>query len=478
MAVTSIHPIRATVGSAVRYIIDGDKTVNGLYVSSYLCRTNSRGAAEDFTHIRNNGTGRTEVLAQHIIQSFKPGEITPEKAFEIGEELCDRFLKGEYQYVLAVHTDHEHIHCHIIFNNINISTNRSFETEENQGRKSERAWAKLRNISDEICRKHGLSVIEEPQKNTGISHFERDMQKEGKSWKEKLRAKIAEIAYYSKNLEDFFRNCTESGIEYVYKPNNKYKLKFRMQGQERFTRAETLGEEYTAERIAKQIEQIQKLHTRIHNIAETSKPKTSKIPEVKPVEKKEDKWADIRGMQNADVMIAELESAGVESLNILKSFMWNVLHDDDHTDELASLKNKIKAVDSLIAKIKHLDEIAPIYKEYKSKSGWSQSRFKKKNAEMIGDYENTVAYIKEHRKPFYADGKPPTMIDLLDKSNTLKSKYNTLVAEHEAFTVKKNAAQKYTKQVKKYLDEQYMKREREHSQQRIYSQQKKKNTLE
>ncbi len=411
MAVTSIHSIRATVGSAIRYIIDPDKTVNGLYVSSYLCRTNSRGAAEDFTHMRKNGTGRTEVLAQHIIQSFKPGEITPEKALEIGEELCDRFLKGEYQYVLAVHTDHEHIHCHIILNNINLYTNRSFETEENQGKKSERAWAKLRSISDEICREHGLSVIEEPQKNTGISHFEHDMQKEGKSWKDKLRAKIAEIAYYSQNLDDFFRNCTDSGIEYVYKPNNKYKLKFRMQGQERFTRAETLGEEYTAERISEQIEQIQKLHTRIHNITE--------IPEIKPIEKKEDKWANIRGMQNADVIIAELESAGVESLNVLKSFMWNVHHDDDHTDELASLQKKIKAVDGLIAKIKHLDEIAQVYKEYKGLKGFRQSRFRKKNA-----------------------------------------------------------AQKYTKQVKKYLDAQYMKRERERSQQRSYSQQKKKSELE
>lgn len=359
MAVTSIHPIRATVGSAIRYIIDPDKTVNGLYVSSYLCRTNSRGAAEDFTHIRKNGTGRTEVLAQHIIQSFKPGEITPEKAFEIGEELCDRFLKGEYQYVLAVHTDHEHIHCHIIFNNTNISTNRSFETEENQGRKSERAWAKLRNISDEICREHSLSVIEELQKSTGISHFEPNMQKEGKSWKDKLRAKIAEIAYYSKSLEDFFKNCTESGIEYVYKPNNKYKLKFRMQGQERFTRAETLGEEYTAERIAEQIEIIQKLNQSKQSISETSKPKND---DIQPTEKKIDVWASIRGLQNADEIIAELESAGVMSLDVLKSFMWNVKHDDDHTDELSLLKKEIKAVDTLISKIKHRDEIAPIYK--------------------------------------------------------------------------------------------------------------------
>ena len=304
------------------------------------------------------------------------------------------------------------------------------------------------------------------------------MQKDGKSWKEKLRAKIAEIAYYSKNLEDFFKNCTESGIEYVYKPNNKYKLKFRMKGQERFIRAETLGEEYTVERIAEQIEQIQKLLTGVNNISEISKPETSEIPEVKPAEKKEDKWADIRGMWNADMMIAELESAGVESLNMLKSFMWNVRHDDDHTDELASLKKKINAVDSLIAKIKHLDEIAQVYKEYKSLKGFRQSRFSKKNSDVIEDYEKTVDYIKEHHKTFYVNGKPPTMLDLLDKSNALKSQYNALLSEHEAFVVKRDTASKYTKQVKKYLDEQYMKHERERSQQRTYSQQKKKNTLE
>ncbi|MCM1270260.1 MAG: hypothetical protein NC247_06500 [Ruminococcus flavefaciens] len=183
-------------------------------------------------------------------------------------------------------------------------------------------------------------------------------------------------------------------------------------------------------------------------------------------------------MQNADMMIAELESAGVDSLNILKSFMWNVRHDDDHTDELASLKKEIKVVDTLISKIKHRDEITPIYKEYKSKSGWSQSRFRKKNADVIEDYEKTVDYIKEHQKPFYADGKPPKILDLIDKSNVLKSKYNTLAAEHEAFIIKRDTAIKYTRQVKKYLDEQYMKRERDRSQQWSYSQQKKKNTLE
>ena len=147
--------------------------------------------------MRDQGTGRSTTLAQHIIQSFAPGEVTPEQALAIGNELCERYLKDQYQYVLAVHTDHEHIHCHIICNNTNLYTHRTFETEENQGGKSVRAWAKLREISDEICKEHGLSVIE--PKGKGVSHFERDMQIQGKSWKDKLRAKIAEVAIYSKD---------------------------------------------------------------------------------------------------------------------------------------------------------------------------------------------------------------------------------------------------------------------------------------
>ena len=79
-----------------------------------------------------------------MIQSFAPGEVTPEQAMQIGEELCDRYLKGDYQYVIAVHHDKSHLHCHIIFNNTNLYNGLSFTTEHNQGRKSERAWAELR----------------------------------------------------------------------------------------------------------------------------------------------------------------------------------------------------------------------------------------------------------------------------------------------------------------------------------------------
>ena len=157
---------------------------------------------------------------------------------QIGEELCDRYLKGDYQYVIAVHNDKDHLHCHIIFNNTNLYNGLSFTMEHNQSRKSERAWAELRQVSDKICGEHGISVIEPIGK--GVSHYENDIQKEGKSWKDKLRNMLREIIAYSRNFDDFLKNCTDSGIEYVYTPQNKIKLKFKLsgEGQQRFTRAD------------------------------------------------------------------------------------------------------------------------------------------------------------------------------------------------------------------------------------------------
>lgn len=290
MATTKLHGIRSTLSKSIEYVIDPRKTRNGTLVIANGCSASGQAAQAQFETVRKQGSGRSKLLAQHIIQSFAPGEITPEQAQLVGYEFCQKLLGEDYQYILATHIDHDHIHNHIIVNNTNSNTHRTFETEFNQGKKLERTWSKVRELSDEVCKKYCLSVIDEPEKKKAVSHFERDMQKEGKSWKEKLRFKIAEIVCYSKDLADFFNNCTANGIEYVYKPSNKYKLKFKMNGQERFTRAETLGEEYTAERIVEQIEVIQKVNRSKRHIAEmlnprvadTPKPQVHKISEVKP----------------------------------------------------------------------------------------------------------------------------------------------------------------------------------------------------
>ena len=120
MATTKIFPITATVGQAIAYIAASAKTDNGRLISTYLCSRIPDKAAKEFAEVTATGTGRSKVLAQHFIMAFKPGEVTPERAMEIGKEMCEKYLKDQYQYFLAVHTDKGHVHLHCIFNNTNI----------------------------------------------------------------------------------------------------------------------------------------------------------------------------------------------------------------------------------------------------------------------------------------------------------------------------------------------------------------------
>ena len=463
--------------------------------------------------------------------------------------------------MLAVHTDKSHTHCHIIFNNTNLYNGLSFTYEHNQGKVNERSWAQLRAISDELCKEHGISVIEPKAK--GVSHFERDMQLQGKSWKDKLRAKIAEVAFYSKDFADFLRNCSASGIEYVYKPQNKVKLKFRLsgEGQQKFTRADTLGADYTPERIAEQIAEIQeklsatnvtpdmlieppkpvavpepkptqtvtaptkpKQSAEPETITETSetakrkaaaeqvkkffaarrarrqaqldmlnataaKPTEPKsepsapMPQPKPAEskapeKKEDPWAEVRGMRDSVEMIADLEAGGITSLDDLRGFFWNFKHPDDHTDELAVLDKKIRGIDKLINMMKQHSQDYDIYKEYQERSAFTQKHFRKKNAAAIDAFEEADKYIAEHIKVHYIKGKPPKLSDLQAKSTKLKEKYNALVPEHNAFVTKRDTAHKYTRQVRNYLQIKEQQERNRQYQEKKRTQQRKKDTLE
>ena len=213
MAATKIFGISATIGSAIAYIADPKKTENGLYISTCMCSREPAKAAKDFADITAKGTGRSSVLAQHFIVSFKPGEVTPQKAFEIGMEICDKFLKFQYQYYFAVHTDKEHLHCHVIFNNTNLINGRTFEYLENRRTsRQDRSFQKLRMVADEVCREHGLSVIEHPERSKGKSHWEWDLNRQGLLWKAKLKNAIDKVVSESENWEDFLRRCAENNI--------------------------------------------------------------------------------------------------------------------------------------------------------------------------------------------------------------------------------------------------------------------------
>lgn len=128
MAITKIHPIKSTLHLAIDYIVNGDKTDEQLLVSTHKCHQST--AHTQFLRTRGEAGTKGTVLARHLIQSFLPGETTPEMAHQIGLELCKKILKDEYEFVLSTHIDKGHIHNHIIFNNVNMFTGKCYQSNK------------------------------------------------------------------------------------------------------------------------------------------------------------------------------------------------------------------------------------------------------------------------------------------------------------------------------------------------------------
>lgn len=152
MAITKIHPIKATLNYAIDYITDAHKTDEKVLIDAFDCLPSS--AAVQFFRTREDAHARGNVLARHLIQSFLPGETTPEQAQEIGLSLCANVLKDEYEYVLAMYVDKGHLHNHIIFNNVNKETGKCYQSNK-------RSYHRIRTISDNLCKENHLSVIDE-----------------------------------------------------------------------------------------------------------------------------------------------------------------------------------------------------------------------------------------------------------------------------------------------------------------------------
>lgn len=243
MAVTKIKAIRGTLSKAIAYILNPEKTDEKLLVSSYGCASET--AAREFEWTRKiaeqKGMNPVRIIARHVIQSFEIGEVTPELAHEIGKQFADEILGGKYEYVLTTHIDKDHVHNHLIFNAVDFVDYHAYKSYK-------RIYYDMREISDRLCKENGLSVIP-PSQNKGMSYKEYTEAKRGTSWKQKLKQTIDRLVITAKDYDDFLRLMQEAGYE--IKPG-KY-ISFRAEGQERFTRSKTIGENYTEERIKERI---------------------------------------------------------------------------------------------------------------------------------------------------------------------------------------------------------------------------------
>lgn len=231
------------MSKAIAYILNPEKTDEKLLVSSYGCASET--AAREFEWTRKiaeqKGMNPVRIIARHVIQSFEIGEVTPEFAHEIGKQFADEILGGKYEYVLTTHIDKDHVHNHLIFNAVDFVNYHAYKSYK-------RIYYDMREVSDRLCKENGLSVIP-PSQNKGMGYKEYTEAKRGTSWKQKLKQTIDRLVITAKDYDDFLRLMQEAGYEIK---TGKY-ISFRAEGQERFTRSKTIGENYTEERIKERI---------------------------------------------------------------------------------------------------------------------------------------------------------------------------------------------------------------------------------
>ena len=418
MAITKIHPIKSTLNLAIDYIVKGDKTDEQLLVSTHKCHEST--AHTQFLRTRNDAETKGTVLARHLIQSFLPGETSPELAHQIGMELCKKILKDEYEFVLSTHVDKGHIHNHIIFNNVNMVTGRCYQSNK-------KSYHQIRYQSDKLCKENSLSVIDEfyesykkKYKINGKSWYENEQAKHGTSWKSKLQFDIDRIIKQSKDWDEFLKKMADLGYEIKYGKH----IAFKPKDKARFTRTKTIGEDYTEERLKERIAEREFIKTpdvkkRIGNVIDMNS--NAKVKESKGYEY----WATKHNLHTMAESVIYIREHGIKSVKQLDEYIQKA------ADETQNIQEKIKTIDKEMQKLSTtMEQVHTVkkyrgyYKEYRSNP--SDKAFFEEYKAQITLYENALSELKK------SYSKLPNSKDILAELDKLQEKKNNLMQEYSS----------------------------------------------
>lgn len=222
MAITKILARKGRLDVGIRYVLNGDKTDDRILTAHLNCDP-GRECRQMLDTKRELGK-EDGVQYYHIIQSFQPGEVTPELALQIAKEFAQGHLT-DYEVVIGVHVDKEHVHAHMVFNSINTFTGEKYHSN------AQSYYQQIRAISDRLCREHGLSVIMSGEPAKAVSYIEWLRQSKGQpTFRSMLEADLREAIEDANDIGHFFLLMEHKGYE-IHHGN---RLGFRLRGQERF----------------------------------------------------------------------------------------------------------------------------------------------------------------------------------------------------------------------------------------------------
>ena len=257
MAYTSVIPVRrldravkyvmnkekttaVSLQDALDYAANRDKTEQSCFESSYACTLETAFADMRQTKERWHKSGG--VQGYHLVQSFAAGEVSPELAHQIAKELADRVLGGRYEYVIGTHLNTGHIHSHIVWNSVSCVDGKKYRSNYKS------YVTEIRAVSDELCRKYKLSVIDTENSNHVAKPYAEWLAEKNNqpTWRTAIRQDVDEAIQQSLTWRQFLGALEHKGYE--VRMGRKYPV-LRPPGKERFVRFKTLGKNYTPEVI-------------------------------------------------------------------------------------------------------------------------------------------------------------------------------------------------------------------------------------
>ena len=422
MAVTKIKPIKGTLNKALDYIQNPAKTDEKILVSSFGCAYETADIEFGFTLSQALDKGNN--LAHHLIQSFEPGEVDYQTAHEIGRQLADAVTKGQHEYVLTTHIDKGHIHNHVIFCAVNFVDHHKYNSNK-------RSYYGIRNMSDKLCREHGLSVITPSRGSKGKSYAEYQAEKTGTSYKGKLKIAVDALIPQVSDFEELLSKLQAAGYE--IKPG-KY-ISCRAPGQERFTRLKTLGADYTEEAIR---ERIEGRRTRTAKAPKAERSVSLLIDienSIKAAQSRGyEQWAKIHNLKQAAKTLNFLTEHQISRYEDLTAKITEIQTESDKAgDALKEVEKRLADMAVLIKNVSTFQKTKPAYDTYR----------KARNKERYrAAHEGTVILHEAAAKALKAAG-----ISKLPNLAVLQAEYEKLQEQKEALRADYG---KLKKQVREY----------------------------
>ena len=234
-----------TLENVMQYTADEMKTEEQLYVSGVNCSSNPDVATEQFYKSKKVWNKEGGIVCFHGYQSFKTGELTPEVAHKVGIELAKRMWGDRFEVLVSTHLNTGALHNHFCLNSVSFADGLRYYDQK-------ATYAKMRQISDEICREYGLSVVEDPKdKRRHISEI--IAEKDGKPTERGNIRRDIDIAIECNTSTKYFYRTMES-LGYVFERRGSF-LRIRPDNGKKWFRLDKLGEGYTEEDIADRLEE-------------------------------------------------------------------------------------------------------------------------------------------------------------------------------------------------------------------------------